>query len=71
MKPETSPSQKRAIISWCMYDWANSAFATTILAAILPVYFASLVPEAGVVVKWAGCTLTVSASALWAYGISF
>ncbi len=71
MKSEASPSQKRVIISWCMYDWANSAFATTILAAILPVYFAFLVPEEGVVVKCAGFCLTTSASALWAYGISF
>jgi UMF1 family MFS transporter len=27
---------KRAVRSWCMYDWANSAFATTIMAAVLP-----------------------------------
>ncbi len=26
--------------SWAMYDWANSAFATTIMGAVLPVYFA-------------------------------
>ncbi|CAM3046328.1 MFS transporter [Paenibacillus sediminis] len=25
--------------SWVMYDWANSAFATTMLAAVLPVYY--------------------------------
>ena len=24
--------------AWAMYDWANSAFVTTIMAAILPVY---------------------------------
>ncbi len=54
-----------------MYDWANSAFATSILAAILPVYFATLVPEEGVAIKWAGFAFTTSASALWAYGISF
>jgi len=24
--------------AWAMYDWANSAFATTILAAVLPIY---------------------------------
>jgi UMF1 family MFS transporter len=54
-----------------MYDWANSAFATSVLAAILPVYFASLVPEEGVAVKWGGFSFTTSASALWAYSISF
>src|SRR5688572_30339848 len=33
---------KRRIRAWTMYDWANSAFATTILAAVLPVYFSSV-----------------------------
>ncbi|TLS36575.1 MFS transporter [Pseudalkalibacillus caeni] len=31
--------KKKEIYSWTMYDWANSAFATTIMAAVLPVYF--------------------------------
>ena len=26
--------------AWCFYDWANSAFATSVVSAILPVYFA-------------------------------
>jgi UMF1 family MFS transporter len=33
---------KKAINAWAMYDWANSAFATTIMAAVLPVYYASV-----------------------------
>ena len=28
--------------AWCLYDWANSAFATTITAAVLPPYFAAV-----------------------------
>ncbi|MBW1676539.1 MAG: MFS transporter [Deltaproteobacteria bacterium] len=64
-------SRKRAIIGWCMYDWANSAFATSILAAILPVYFASLVPEEGIAVQCGPLSFRTTASALWAYGISF
>lgn len=28
--------------AWCLYDWANSAFATTVMAALLPIYFASV-----------------------------
>jgi MFS transporter, UMF1 family len=36
------PNHKRAITAWVMYDWANSAFATTIMAAVLPVYYASV-----------------------------
>ncbi len=31
--------QKRSIWSWAMYDWANSAFATTVMAGFFPVFF--------------------------------
>lgn len=27
------------INAWCKYDWANSAFATTIMAAVLPTFY--------------------------------
>jgi MFS transporter, UMF1 family len=30
---------QKTINAWCMYDWANSAFATTVMAAVLPVFF--------------------------------
>jgi len=30
---------KKQINSWCMYDWANSAFATTVMAGFFPVFF--------------------------------
>jgi UMF1 family MFS transporter len=36
------PSHRKELFAWKMYDWANSAFATTILATILPVYYASV-----------------------------
>jgi len=29
--------------AWALYDWANSAFATTVMAAVLPVYYAGVV----------------------------
>ena len=32
---------KKPIISWALYDWANSAFATTVIAAFFPVFFKS------------------------------
>ncbi|MFC5702963.1 MFS transporter [Cohnella faecalis] len=32
---------RKAVKSWIMYDWANSAFATTIMAAVMPIYFVS------------------------------
>jgi MFS transporter, UMF1 family len=37
------PKEKKlAQFGWIMYDWANSAFVTTITAAVLPVYFANV-----------------------------
>lgn len=53
---------KRRIRAWTMYDWANSAFATTILAAVLPVYYSQV----------AGATLPseAAATAIWSLGLS-
>lgn len=62
------PSNK-AIFSWCLYDWANSAFATVILAAVLPVYFVSLVPENGASLPFFS-EHRFSASSLWGYSVS-
>jgi UMF1 family MFS transporter len=28
-----------ATLGWCLYDWANSAFATTVMAGFFPVFF--------------------------------
>jgi len=36
---ETS-GRRRTQRAWCLYDWANSVFATSVVSAILPVYFA-------------------------------
>ena len=30
---------KRSIVAWALYDWANSAFATTVMAGFFPVFF--------------------------------
>ena len=30
---------KKAIFSWALYDWANSAFATTVIAGFFPIFF--------------------------------
>lgn len=44
----TEEKQYRKVINaWSMYDWANSAFATTIMAAMFPPFYRSLVIEAG------------------------
>ena len=30
---------KKPILAWALYDWANSAFATTIMAGFFPIFF--------------------------------
>ncbi len=30
---------KKAVFGWAMYDWANSAFATTVMAGFFPLFF--------------------------------
>lgn len=32
-------SNKRAIWGWALYDWANSVFATTVMAGFFPIFF--------------------------------
>ncbi len=34
--------------SWILYDWANSSYATIIMAAIFPIYFAEVAASSGV-----------------------
>jgi MFS transporter, UMF1 family len=31
--------KNKPVLSWAMYDWANSAFATTVMAGFFPVFF--------------------------------
>ncbi len=45
--------------SWIMYDWANSVYATNILAAIFPIYFGNVCKASG-----------VDNLVLWSYGTS-
>ncbi len=32
-------AERRSVYAWAMYDWANSAFATTVMAGFFPVMF--------------------------------
>lgn len=45
--------------AWCLYDWANSAFATTVMAALFPPFFRQLALAAG--------KGEAQATALWGY----
>ncbi|MDZ7330419.1 MAG: MFS transporter [candidate division KSB1 bacterium] len=53
---------RTAINAWCMYDWADSAFATTIMAALFPPFYRSLVTNAGLAEN--------QATAYWGYTTS-
>lgn len=46
-------------LSWMFYDWANSVYATNIMAAIFPIYFASVCAAQG-----------VAGDQMWGYGTS-
>jgi UMF1 family MFS transporter len=35
----SSPLLRKPVFAWAMYDWANSAFATTVMAGFFPVFF--------------------------------
>jgi len=37
--PPRSVLRRRPVIAWAFYDWANSAFATTVMAGFFPVFF--------------------------------
>lgn len=66
-KAETIRGNKRVIFGWAMYDWANSAYMTTIAVAILPMYFASVVvPVQGLRI---GDTL-FAAETLWGFMVA-
>lgn len=48
---------RKAIISWALYDWANSAFATTVMAAFFSIFFSSywsLDQDSNVTTFWLG-----------------
>ena len=38
-QPPRSVLRRRPVVAWALYDWANSAFATTVMAGFFPVFF--------------------------------
>jgi UMF1 family MFS transporter len=62
-KPQTDDrTYRKTVNSWAMYDWANSAFATTVMAAMYPPLYRSLVEASG--------QAEATATAYWAYTLS-
>ena len=51
---------RRDVRAWVMYDWANSAFQTTIIAAVFPIYFKNVaaadLPQAVAISRFAWAT---------------
>ena len=39
LSPDPAPFSTDALFSWALYDWGNSAFATTVMAGFFPVFF--------------------------------
>ncbi len=33
---------RRPVLAWALYDWANSAFATTVMAGFFPVFYSAV-----------------------------
>jgi UMF1 family MFS transporter len=72
---ETTKNEPREIFGWVMYDWANSAFLTTVISVLAGPYLTALAQTAlgdenGVVLDlgWFGA---ITAKSLFPFAISF
>ncbi|MBA31741.1 MAG: hypothetical protein CL748_04360 [Chloroflexi bacterium] len=66
---DLSKRKQKIIKAWCMYDWANSAFATSGVAAIFPIYFVAVFQDAfGDEASFLGMTFTPTST--WSFGIA-
>jgi UMF1 family MFS transporter len=57
---QTPRSDRRRLLAWAAYDWANSAFATTVMAGFFPVFFRQYWNPAG----------TLDAAITWRLGLA-
>ena len=37
--------KRKPVVAWAFYDWANSAFATTIMAGLFPVFYSAITQD--------------------------
>jgi len=57
---EQGSRRSSAVVNaWCLYDWANSAFVTTVMAGMFPPFYRAVAVEAGAAGN--------EATAMWAY----
>lgn len=61
------PAGPLGIASWCLYDWANSAYNTVIGTFIFSVYFAGGVDSSGE--RWGIVGDATAGSSMWSYAI--
>jgi UMF1 family MFS transporter len=60
-----SPASKRALLAWCLFDWANSAFPTVISTFVFAAYFAQAVaPDPVTGQAWWGHALSIAGLAV-------
>ena len=57
---ESGGEGRRALFSWCLFDWANSAFPTVITTFVFATYFTTTVAES-----------TITGTAAWGHAQSF
>ncbi len=48
----TGGRRRAALIAWCLYDWANSAFPTVVITFIFGVYFTTALAETPAAGAW-------------------
>jgi len=59
----SDPTYRKTVNAWCLYDWANSAFAATVMAALFPPFYRSLAKAGGLAPH--------QATAAWGYTTAF
>jgi UMF1 family MFS transporter len=65
-----TPEEKSAIKGWCVYDFANNAFATSVSTALAPAYFVFLFAQAYGVEGSEMFGLAMTGDAVWAWGVT-
>lgn len=62
LSPDIAPrGARKSIISWCVYDWANSAFSTIIITFIFSVFFSrNMIGDETMGAAWWGYAIAVS-----------
>ncbi len=73
-RPAASINDPKEIFGWIVYDWANSAFYTTVVAALFGDYLTALVQTAvgenGTVLKFGPLLVTAKSLAPFTVGVS-